>query len=191
MLSKNIISPSQSPWASPIVLVAKKDGSTRFCVDYRRLNAVTRKDVYPLPRIDDSLDTLTGSRWFSTLDMRNGYWQVEVVPEHRTKTAFCTQEGLFEFNVMPFGLCSASATFQRLMDSVLAGLQWSACLVYIDDIIIMGKTFNDHMRNLQAVFERLRQAGLKLHPGKCQFLQQEVYFLDHVVYGLLPDPQDI
>ena len=190
MLSKNIISPSQSPWASPIVLVAKKDGSTRFCVDYRKLNTVTRKDAYPLPRVDDSLDTLTGSKWFSTLDLRSGYWQVEVCPEHRAKTAFTTQEGLFEFNVMPFGLCNAPATFQRLMDSVLAGLQWSACLVYIDDIIIMGKSFDDHMRNLQTVFERLRQAGLKLHPGKCQFLQQKVYFLGHVVSadGLLPDP---
>ena len=185
------ISPSQSPWASPIVIVAKKDGSTRFCVDYRRLNAVTRKDAYPLPRVDDSLDTLTGSKWFSTLDLRSRYWPVEVAPEHQTKTAFCTQEGLFEFNVIPFGLYNAPATFQRLIDSVLAGLKWSACLVYIDDIIIMGKTFDDHMRNLQAVFERLRQAGLKLHPGKCQFLQQEVYFLGHVVFahGLLPDPQ--
>ena len=190
MLSKNIISPSQSPWASPIVLVAKKDGSTRFCVDYRKLNTVTRKDAYPLPRVDDSLDTLTGSKWFSTLDLRSGYWQVEVCPEHRAKTAFTTQEWLFEFIVMPFGLCNAPATFQRLMDSVLAGLQWSACLVYIDDIIIMGKSFDDHMRNLQTVFERLRQAGLKLHPGKCQFLQQKVYFLGHVVSadGLLPDP---
>ena len=193
MLSKNIISPSQSPWASPIVLVAKKDGSTRFCVDYRKLNTVTQKDAYPLPRVDDSLDTLTGSRWFSTLDLRSGYWQVEVTPEHRSKTAFSTQEGLFEFNVMPFGLCNAPATFQRLMDSVLAGLQWSACLVYIDDIIIMGKSFDDHMSNLRTVFERLRQAGLKLHPGKCQFLQQKVYFLGHVVSadGLSPDPNKI
>jgi len=131
MLSKNIICPSQSPWASPIVLVAKNDGSTRFCVDYRKLSTIARKDAYPLPRVDDSLDTLTGSRWFSTLDLKNGYWQVEMAPEHQHKTAFATQEGLFEFNVMPFGLCKAPATFQRLMDSVLAGLQWSACLMYI------------------------------------------------------------
>ena len=191
MLSRDVISPSKSPWASPIVLVGKKDGSTRFCVDYRKVNEVTHKDAYPLPRVDDSLDTLAGSRWFSTLDLKSGYWQVEVAPEHRQKTAFCTQEGLYEFNVMPFGLCNAPATFQRLMDSVLAGLQWSACLVYIDDIIIMGRSFEEHLQNLQQVFERLKLAGLKLHPGKCQFLQQKVYFLGHIVStdGIMPDPK--
>ena len=119
----------------------KKDGTTRFCVDYRKVNDVTIKDAYPLPRVDDTLDTLAGSVWFSTLDLKSGYWQVKVAPEDREKTAFCTQEGLFEFNVMPFGLCNAPATFQHLMDSVLAGLQWSSCLVYLDDIIIMGRSF--------------------------------------------------
>ena len=190
MLAKGIISPSKSPWASPIVLVAKKDGSTRFCIDYRKVNLVTRKDAYPLPRVDDTLDTLTGSAWFSTIDLRSGYWQVEVSPNDREKTAFCTQEGLFQFNVMPFGLCNAPATFQRLMDCVLAGLQWTSCLVYIDDIIIMGKSFEDHLHNLQQVFDRLKHAGLKLHPAKCQFLQHKVHFLGHIVSaeGVTPDP---
>ena len=119
MLFRDIISPSKSPWASPIVLVGKKDGSTKFCVDYRKVNEVTRKDAYPLPRVDDSLDALAGSKWFSTLDLKSGYWQVEVAAEHRQKTAFCTQEGLFEF----FGLCNVPVTFQCLMDSVLAGLK--------------------------------------------------------------------
>jgi len=176
MLKKGIISPSKSPWASPIVLVAKKDGSTRFCIDYRKVNIVTHKDAYPLPRVDDTLDTLVGSIWFSTIDLKSGYWQVEVAPEHREKTAFCTQEGLFEFNVMPFGLCNAPATFQRLMDCVLAGLQWSNCLVYIDDIIIMGRSFDEHLHNLQQVFNWLKLAGLKLHPNKCQFLKHQVNF---------------
>ena len=181
MLRDNVIQQSDSPWASPIVLVRKKDGSLRFCVDYRKLNDVTRKDAYPLPRIDDTLNTLAGSQWFTTVDLLSGYWQVEMAKEDRAKTAFCTTEGLFEFTVMPFGLCNAPATFQRLMDLVLAGLQWSQCLVYLDDVIILGKTFKDHLANLQAVFERLRQAGLKLQPKKCEFLRRKVRYLGHIV----------
>ena len=123
MLKKDIIQPSSSPWASPIVLVPKKDGTVRFCVDYRKVNSLTRKDTYPLPRVDDTLDTLSGSKWFSMLDLISGYWQVKVEEKDREKTAFCTPDGLFEFKVMPFGLCNAPATFQRLMDMVLAGLQ--------------------------------------------------------------------
>ena len=133
MEEKDVIRPSSSPWASPIVLVKKRDGTHRFCVDYRKLNAVTRKDAYPIPRIDDTLDTLSGAAWFSTLDMVSGYWQVEVGEEDREKTAFCTPCGLYEFNVMPFGLCNGPATFQRLMDLVLAGLQipsaWSTLMM--------------------------------------------------------------
>ena len=123
-------------------MVEKKDGSLRFCIDYRKLNEVTRKDAYPLPRIDDTLNTLAGSQWFTTLDLLSGYWQVEVAEKDRAKTAFCTSEGLYEFNVMPFGLCNAPATFQRLMDLILA---WSQCLVYVDDLIILGATFMEHL----------------------------------------------
>ena len=193
MLDRQVIQPSTSPWASPIVLVKKKDGSLRFCVDYRKVNTVTRKDAYPLPRVDDTLDTLAGSRWFSTLDLISGYWQVEVDQEDREKTAFSTPEGLFEFTVMPFGLCNAPATFQRLMDLVLAGLQWSSCLVYLDDVIVTGRTFEEHLKHLRAVFDRLRDAKLKLKPSKCAFCKSEVAFLGHIVSadGVVTDPAKV
>ena len=110
---------------------------------------------------------MAGSKWFSTLDLISGYWQVEMSPEDQEKTAFCTPEGLFEFTVMPFGLCNAPATFQCLMDLVLSGLQWTEYLVYLDDVIILGRDFEDHLRSLKLVFQRLRESGLKLKPAKC------------------------
>ena len=176
MMEKDIIKPSCSPWASPVVLVKKKDGTSRFCIDYRKVNTVTRKDAYPLPRVDDLLDTLAGSRLFSTLDLISGYWQVEIHPGDREKTAFCTSEGLYEFNVMPFGLCNGPATFQRLMNLLLAGIQWSSCLVYLDDIIVLGKTFQDHLQHLSQVFQILRDAKLKLKVQKCSFCRESVQF---------------
>ncbi len=125
---------------APVVLVKKKDGSLQFCIDYRKLNQVTHKDCYPLPRVDDILDSLSGAQWFTTIDLRRGYWQVEVNPEDREKTAFSTPHGLFQFRVMPFGLCNAPSTFQRLMEIVLAGLRWNTCLAYLDDIVVFGRT---------------------------------------------------
>ncbi len=185
MQQQEIIQPSQSPWASPVVLVQKKDGSTRFCVDYRRLNRSTKKDCYPLPRVDDILDTLAEAQWFSTIDLASGYWQVEVQPDDREKTAFefVTQQGLYEFRVMPFGLCNAPSTFQHLMELVLAGLQWESCLVHIDDIAVYGQTIQEHLQRLQRVMERLREAHQKINPKKCKLFQRSASFLGHTISG--------
>ena len=181
MEEQGVIQPSHSPWASPIVLVAKKDGSTRFCVDYRKLNAITRMDVYPLPRIDDMLDLLANNQYFSTLDLASGYWQVKMDQSSQEKTAFTTQVGLYEFRVMPFDLCNAPATFQRLMEKVLHGLVGKICLVYLDDVLVLGKSMEEHLDNLKQVWERLREAQLRLKPSKCQLVMKEVEYLWFVV----------
>ena len=148
-------------------MVKKNDGSLRFCVDFRQLNAATVKDTHPIPRIDDILDTLHGAHWFSTLDLKSGYWQVPIQERDKEKTAFRTSSGqLFEFNPVPFGLCNAAATFSRLMDRVLAGVHWETCLFYLDDIIIFAATWEEHLACLRQVFERLRHAKLKLGADK-------------------------
>jgi hypothetical protein len=183
----------ERPWAAPIVLVRKKDGSTRFCVDYRKLNNVTRKDSYPLPRIDDTLEALSGATWFSSLDLKSGYWQVGVHPEDREKTAFTTGRGLWQFRVMPFGLCNAPATFERLMERVLAGLPLSVCLVYLDDNLIPARSFDDQIQNLRSVFIRLRGANLKLSPKKCTLFKRQLKFLGHIVSknSVATDPEKL
>ncbi|KRZ50518.1 Retrovirus-related Pol polyprotein from transposon 17.6, partial [Trichinella nativa] len=190
MLRQDVVEPSSSPWASPIVLVRKKDGSCRFCVDYRQLNNLTRKDAHPLPRIDDTLDALAGAQWFSTLDLASGYWQVEVEPQDREKTAFTTPLGLYQFKVMPFGLCNAPATFQRLMEIALRGLVGSDCLVYLDDVIVFGKTAEEHTARLREVFRRLREVGLKVKPEKCRLMKRRVAYLGHIISekGIATDP---
>ena len=167
MLEQGVIEPSTSPWASPIVLVTKKDGSVRFCVDYRKINSCTRKDAYPLPRVSECLDTLAGAKWFSTLDLTSGYWQVPMAEQDKHKTAFTVGGGLYQFKVLPFGLCNAPATFERLMEMVLNGLQWKQCLVYLDDFIVFGSFFDTALENLSIVFDCLRTAGLTLKPKKC------------------------
>ncbi len=153
----------------------------RFCIDFRQLNDVTVKDAYPLPRIDDCLDSLGNARWFSTMDLNAGYWQVEMDEDSKAKTAFATRSGLYEFNVMPFGLACAPSTFERLMDEVMRGMQWEECLIYLDDIISFGKDFDQELERLIRILERLRKADLKLNANKCHLFQESVEFLGHTV----------
>ena len=193
MLSADIIEPSNSPWSSPVVLVKKKDGSLRFCIDYRKLNAVCIKDSYPLPRIDDSLDALAGAKCFSTLDLASGYWQVGMTEEAKQKSAFVTQSGLYQFKCMPFGLCNAPSTFERLMEQVLAGLQWQICLVYLDDVIVYSQNFTEHVERLEIILRRISGAGLKLKPKKCHLFCEKVIYLGHEVSanGIATDPEKV
>ena len=181
MLQKGVIRKSRSSWASPVTFVPKKNGETRYCIDYRKLNRITKRDNHPLPRIDDILDQLQGSKWFSTIDLASEYWQVEVEEADKEKTAFITNQGLYEFNVMPFGLCNAPATFQRLMHEVLGELIYNKAPVYLDDVNVHSKTFEQHLQDLKEVFERIRKAGLKLRIDKCYFCEREIEFLGYVV----------
>ena len=193
MLRQGIIEPASSPWASNVVLVKKKDGSLRCCIDYRQLNTVTRKDVYPLPRINDCLDAMASAKLFSTFDLRSSYHQVEVSTQDRDKTTFICPRGMYRYRTMPFGLCNAGATFQRLMDVVMSGLHLDVCLVYLDDIILFSRTVEEHFERLVRVLGRLQSAGLKLKPEKCSLMQRSVSFLGHVVSGegIATDPAKI
>jgi len=193
MLGADVIEPSSSPWTSPVVLVKKKDGSTRFCVDYRKLNEISVKDAYPLPRIDESLDALSGAQCFSTLDLASGYWQVGMTEDAKQKSAFATPSGFYQFKCMPFGLSNAPSTFERLMEKVLVGLQWQVCLIYLDDIIIYSRSCVEHVSRLEEVLKRIAGAGLKLKPKKCHFFCKEVLYLGHVVSaeGISTDPAKV
>jgi len=190
---RGLIEPAYGAWSSPVVLVKKKDGKWRFCVDYRKLNEATVQDAYPLPRIDESLDALAGSKVFSTLDLVSGYWQVPLSEEAQEKSAFATRSGLWKWKVLPFGLTSAPATFQRLMERVFRGLHWRTLLLYLDDVIVVAPDVETHLQRLQEVFDRLRAAGLKLKPSKCELFQQQVRYLGHVVSkdGVSTDPDKV
>ena len=193
MLEEGQIEHSVSAWSAPTVLVTKKDGTTRFCVDYRRLNARMKKDAFPLPRIDDSLTSLSGQAWFSTLDLASGYWQVRLSEDAKPKTAFATHSGLFQFAVMPFGLCNAPATFEQLMSQVMHGLHWKCCLVYIDDILVFGNDFESALHSLELVLIRVAEYGLQLKSMKCNLIRTSVPFLGHIVgrAGLECDPNKL
>jgi hypothetical protein len=193
MLNNGIIQPSVSPFASPVLLVKKKDGSWRFCVDYRRLNALTVKNKYPMPVVEELLDELHGACWFTKLDLHSGYHQVRVVEEDVHKTAFKTHDGHWEFKVVPFGLINAPATFQALMNSIFAPMLRKSVLVFMDDILIYGKSLEDHSQHLTAVLQPLKEHKLLIKKSKCSFAQQQLEYLGHVigVHGVATDPAKI
>ena len=182
MAERDLIEPSTSHWSSPAIILPKKNGGIRFCIDYRRLNKVTIPDSMPLPRCDDSLDALGGSKWFSILDLRQGFFQVGLDKESPPLTAFCILgSGLWQFKVVPFGSMTSPACFERVMERLFTGLTFASLLIYLDDIIIFGKTFDIHLRNLEEVSKRLSEAHMKLNSDKCRLFQSTVSFLGHQV----------
>jgi hypothetical protein len=194
MKDLGVIEPSDSPWASPVVLVRKKDGSLRYCIDYRRLNEVTKKDSFPLPNMQTCLDSLGKAKVFSTMDLASGYWQVGLSEDAQEKSSFYgVSGGLWKFKVMPFGLCNAPATFERLMERILGSLQWQIALCYIDDVLCFSSSVQNHLQDLEAIFVRLEKAGLTLKPKKCHFFRKRVEFLGHVVSeeGIETDPAKV
>ena len=189
MLNAGVIEHSTAEWASPVCLVKKPDGTYRFCIDYRRVNAVSRKDGYPVPDIQDALDNLRGAKWFATLDLLSGYWQVGMTERAKERSAFCTRRGLFQFKRMPFGLCGAPATFCRLMNHIFKDYLGRYCLCYLDDLIVYASTQQELLDRLDLILTRLRQFGLKVKPSKCVLFRKEIDFLGHVVSAAGVEPQ--
>ena len=181
MLERGVIENSVSPWNSPLILVKKKDGTLRVCIDFRRLNTVTVGDKYPLPRITELLQSLHGSKIFTSVDLESAYWQLGVRSEDRPKTAFTTEQGHFQFKVMPYGLKNAGSVFSRLMAIVLTGLIGISVLVYLDDVVVFSVTLDEHFERLRALLERLQEAGLRIKLAKCTFMTYEIKYLGHRV----------
>ena len=182
MLDGGAIRPSKSPWCNAIVLIRKKDGTLRFCIDFRRLNARTKKDSFPLPRMQETMESMVGARFFSSMDLKSGFWQVRMSEKSQQYTAFTVGSlGVYEFLWMPYGLCNAPATFQRLMQNCLGELNLTYALVYLDNVIVYSNMEEDHLRQLQAVFEGFHEHRLKLKPSKCSFLCRQITFLGHEI----------
>lgn len=193
LVRKGVITESHSDYASPIVIVRKKSGAIRMCIDYRKLNEKVRRDVYPIPRVEESLEMMSGAKFFSTLDLTAAYNQVEVAPEDQHKTAFTTPMGLFEYKRMPFGLSNSPSTFSRLMGRVFRDDIMQILLVYLDDVLLHSSTIDEHIERLETVFSRLRSHGLKLEPTKCVLFRSEVKFLGHILTpdGVRTDPEKV
>ena len=195
LLKHGIIEPSRSEWRSPVVMVKKKDGTYRFACDYRRLNSLTEKQSYPMPKLEDVWDLIgeTKPQYFSVLDLASGFWQIRMDPETKHKASFVTRSGQYTWNRLPFGLRNSPITFQQTMNDVLRDLIAKSCIVYVDDIIVFSNTFDEHLQHLQEVFDRLRKANLTLKFSKCKFAVQRVKYLGHILSpeGVLPDPEKV
>ncbi|KAK7921985.1 hypothetical protein WMY93_008887 [Mugilogobius chulae] len=193
LLEAGVIRESESPFSSPIVVVRKKNGDVRLCIDYRKLNLQTVKDAYALPNLEESFSALNGSRWFSVLGLKSGYYQIEMEEADKAKTAFVTPLGFWEFNRMPQGVTNAPGTFQRLMEKCMGDLHLKEVLVFLDDLIIFSDSLEEHERRLLRVLHRLKEYGLKLSPDKCRFFQTSVKYLGHVVSerGVETDPEKV
>ena len=194
MLDGGAIWPSQSPWCNAIVLVQKKDGTLRFCIDLRRLNACTKKDSYPIPKCPETMESLVGARYFSTMDLKSGFWQVKVSEDSCQYTAFTVGSmGVYEFLRMPYGLCNTLAMFQHLMQNCLGELNLSFAMVYLDDVIMYLEMLEDHLTWLQAIFNHFAHHRLKLKPSKCHFFKEEITYLGHKISakGMLPGQKGI
>lgn len=191
MLDAKIIEPSSSPWSSPVLIIPKSDGSKRFCVDYRKLNSITETEHWPIPRIHDIFDSLAGSEWFTTIDLKSGYWQIAMDKESIEKTAFSTPDGHYQFKRMPFGLKNAPADFSRIMYQVLGNLNYVK--IYLDDITIHSKSLDQHVKHIQEVCKRLKRANLKINIKKCEWCAKEIKLLGHIISknNVLMDPKKI
>lgn len=183
MLNTGVIQPSTSPFASPVILVKKKDGTWRMCIDYRKLNDITVKNKYHIPIIDELLDELRGANWFTKLDLRAGYHQIRVAEGDEYKTAFKTHQGLYEFKVMPFGLTNTPASFQALMNEIFRSQLRKTVLVFFDDILVYSQTFEDHLAHLEEVFSIIRAHKLFIKESKCSFGQTQLEYLGHIISG--------
>ena len=194
MLDREAIWPSQSPWCNTVILVWKKDGTLRFCIDFRHLNACTKKDSYLIPKCPETMEPLVGARYFSTMDLKSGFWQVKVSEDSCQYTAFTVGSmGVYKFLRMPYSLCNVPAMFQCLMQNCLGELNLSFAMVYLDDVIVYLEMPEDHLTWLQAVFDHFAHHGLKLKPSKCHFFKEEITYLGHEISakGILPRQKGI